>query len=401
MIIIFNVVISNFYNNLVYGRAYNNSIAFVATIDESGNFSDENDMLLKQLEQIPYVQTPTITQRLNRFSDFDNVILIIDNDKYLMDDHSLLTDTFSERTLGFSVSRGEHAIFTENDFNVFAFHYSKQQFFLAGNDVSKSGEVLITDFVLKQFGIEDYKSKIGQKISFVTDDDYYFEDLILAGVVNANYYNLPNLMVDSQIVISSSVIDFKSYNFDYAYIYAPIDSFDNSQEVFNILKESDYSNFLILSNESSAWEYSYIVKIQAVIRYVFGFIGIFIIMALFLNLYSTISTHIKNNMSYYGMMHAMGIKKYELHSIFSIELFLIILCSAFISAGVSAFFIRVINYFASSFYYSGEVNIGIPQYFATISGASFFVGLIVFILSNIVLFGIQNRDILKMLNEQS
>lgn len=397
LVIIFNVVIINFYNNLVYGRAYNNSITFTAAMDEAGYFTDENEAFIKQLEKTPFVQTPIINKRINRLFDFDNIILKVDDNEYIWDSNLNSNELLFNRSLGFTLSKGSNAVFSENDYRLFSYNYKNQQLFLAGSDIANVNEVLLTDFILTQFGVKDYHDIIGKSVAFIVDGDSFFEDLLVSGVINNNYYRMRYFMIDSQIIISTSLYEFSSYDTKYVTVYAPIDSFENSQKVFNILKDSGYGN-IVEFNEADALEYSYIVKIQSIIRYVFGFIGVFIITALLLNLYSILSIHMKNNLNYYGMMHAMGINRFELHLVFSLELLIIILSSAFISAGASALFIRVINYFAHSFF-SGEVSIGISQYFYAIALVSVSIGFFIIIMSGIMLFIIQNRSISDMLRD--
>jgi hypothetical protein len=395
LIVIFNVIITNFYNNLVYGRAYYNSVIFVAVIDEHGYFTTESEELLRQIALTENIEIPTITQKVNRFSDYNEIMLKTKDDYYYWHITSLSNDATFNRSLSFSISMGSNAVLTQSDFALFSFHHPKRQLLVYGSDISGNGEVLISDFVLNQFGIKNHESMIGKKISFMADGEYIFKDLMVVGVIDAKYFMMHHFLVDSQIIVSASVDEFSSYDLDYAFVYAPIDSFENSQKVFDSLNELGLVNSFIF-NELAALEYSYIVKIQIIIRYVLSIIGVCIVTAILLNIYSVLVTQMKNKMVYHGMMRAMGMGKASLHILCSSELMIILLSSTFLSAGVSAFLIRLFNYYTILFF-SGNISVSVLQYLIAIVGVFIGVCVVTLFMSNILLYYAQRHSISEVL----
>ncbi|MBD5089598.1 MAG: ABC transporter permease [Clostridiales bacterium] len=202
----------------------------------------------------------------------------------------------------------------------FSTFFPNEEILLSGNYIQTETELVMSDYVLKKFGITDnYKQYLGKEISFSVDGQMVLEHYVLVGVINENYFRINANASKAQILIPVTTEVLKKFQCVSIEENAFTPSFaENKKLIKEISKLTDDFWYSDCQNQ-----YEYIEKIKLVVEKIFSVLVIFIVLSLFLKVACDIDNNIRENFCYYGVLRAMGLKEFYIYLFIASRLFLL------------------------------------------------------------------------------
>lgn len=292
------------------------------------------------------------------------------------------------------------------------------------SDLSK-GNILISDFMLEQFGLndEDQKNLVGKKITLKNKDEgtVYCSNLILSGIIDSRLYNLESLVEirAAHILISEDdmcepiALDMEKYlefeskltsgDFDGVdmsfngnlYRYCYMRGFTDYQSLFKDLSDDGFE-----VNPSHDTEMYYTIKQQKIIvDYIVSVIVGAFSLTLFFYLSTAVYFYHKRNSQFKYMLRALGMNITNVFGVSFVELSICSIISVLAGTAISSGIIVLFNLFWSNESY---VEIGFTRGFFTIVPSVTLIAFLIFamIVATISTAELSKQQLSTALNEE-
>lgn len=282
------------------------------------------------------------------------------------------------------------------------------------SDLSK-GHILISDFMLEQFGLTDEEQKdlVGKKITIKNKEDgtVYCSNLILSGIIDAHLYNLESLIEirAAHILISEAdiceiiTLDMEKFfkfeselisgDYDdvdmsfngYLYRYCYMRSFTEYKSLFKALSDDGFD----VSPSREAEMYFTINQQKIIVDYIVSIIvGVFSL-TLFFYLSTALYFYHKRTFQFKNMLRALGMNLTNMFGVSFVELSICSMVSVFAGTAISLGIIALFNAFWSNESY---VEIGFTGvYFVAVPS----IMLIVFLVFSMIVATINATELSK------
>ena len=233
--------------------------------------------------------------------------------------------------------------FYDKDFSVFShntiYQYQKEtgnENYLIGSLPVKEGEMIISDYMLEKFGIEqtEHKQLIGKSISLYIGEKEnvpYFEEYILSGIFDAELIEIREKNIffkhTTQIMVCFREEDYNKLEFsDGAQIRYYNKDFEQLTESYLLAKQKKETV------EMSVYGKIYSVMEQqiSVINKILEYIMIGFVIAVTVYITSIIYFFFQRNRTYFVMLRAIGVRENCIYYITLFEVFYLILCAIII-----------------------------------------------------------------------
>lgn len=253
----------------------------------------------------------------------------------------------------------KEGIANANDRKEFDYDYPKEQIFLAGNSPQNSGEVVLSDYMLKRFGLEEkWEDYIGKKISFDIDGTNVLKDYKIVGIINSNFFRLESHTMDSQVIIYGNADIYRQYHIESLTRSIPVQDYLNTEKLISKIPkkwEDEYYASLLMD------EYYYLTRIKLIADHLVTGIGGVLLLAVGINLYTILWEQSKHRKKTFGLFQAIGMETGNILKFQAVG-YLFLLCMAFLFAFILGFFlISSINSILSSTIFI-EINLSWKEY---------------------------------------
>ena len=253
----------------------------------------------------------------------------------------------------------KEGIANANDKKEFAYDYPTEEIFLAGGSPQNKGEVVLSDYMLKRFGLEGkWGDYIGKKISFDIDGTNVLKEYKIVGIINSNFFRLESHIMDSQVIIYGNADIYRQYHIEYLTRSIPVQDYLNTEKLISKIPEKweeEYYVSLLMD------EYYYLTRIKLIADHlVVGIAGV-LLLAIGINLYTILWEQSKHRKKTIGLFKAIGMGTGSILKFQAVG-YLFILCMAFLLAFILGFFlISSINSLLASTIFI-EINLSWKEY---------------------------------------
>lgn len=399
---IITLAVDSYYNNIINGNASDNDITtLMFELDENNHIKEDSKNLMNKVSDIANISTVSVFfdvflpdekgELSLRDEIFENITLIIDNKEYKENKNvpAKLNPMSKEIRLMAQVCPENTDVVNESALKKFQYTYPNQPLVKFGAQPTKNNEVIISEYLLDKFGVEDIKNVIGKNISINVNGKGFVKNYKISGVINSKLYDIEYFSFDPQLYIMKSEKELANYTLPENGVFiACIDNPDNSIEVYNALKENNLLESVFYS-ESEAKVFAFAGKIRTAVNNIMTCVIVFVLIGLIMSIYSIVNANINDSCSYYGMLQAMGMKKTSILWIFVLEHLFFIISSILISILVSGFLLIFINY-GLHFIMSEGLEISIVTYLSSTMVVSLIAGGFI-LLMEIIIFIINQR----------
>lgn len=341
--------IEKYYEKLVVDNSRTNNIYYELNLSKDGSYSGNDLDTLKKLQKITGIEQPII------YSDINLLDMLGEQSNFYISTNRInLVQETEKKT--FKVSNyaednlfdmcflsGNNCYFTENDKKSFSYYYPDDNLILAGNVIQNNGDIVVTDTLLKQFEIDNYNELIGKQFSICIDGKKYIENVRLVGVYNNKISDIDFSKFYPAVIYCGSQKDIYILKIEKLSVCMPINDFKMAAELGETLKNANLSN-KVLFDEGNAKVLVYVNYIRQLVYYIIFLVMTVGVIAIFLSLCSILYNRISENISYYAMMRAVGMRKSDLLFLLYSEQLLLIIAAAFFSLPFASTGLYLINY---------------------------------------------------------
>ncbi|MBE5866464.1 MAG: FtsX-like permease family protein [Lachnospiraceae bacterium] len=336
--------IERYYEKLVVDNAKENNIYLELELD--GGIRADDRKLLEQIQELDGVGQPILYAAMDLPKLTGN-----ESEWYLMSDRATISygdnkdvlrcvksDVLDVLYLG-----NEGSYFMESDKDYFAYYYEGENLVLTGTDAQKSGDVVVSDVFLEQFGVGEYDTLIGERISLYIDDNLFLDEARLVGVYDSRVSELAGMKYCSPVIYCGEQGETDSLMIKEMSVCIPVIGWENAEDINQSLETID-GNQKTFFDEYSAQILVYVNRIKQLVYYIVLLIMIFVIVAMFLSLCGVLVNRIQENTSYYAMMRAVGLKSRDLLGLLHMEQLLLLLCAVFFTMPFAFLGLLLVNY---------------------------------------------------------
>jgi len=336
--------IERYYEKLVVDNAKENNIYLELELD--GGIRADDRKLLEQIQELDGVGQPILYAAMDLPKLTGN-----ESEWYLMSDRATISygdnkdvlrcvksDVLDVLYLG-----NEGSYFMESDKDYFAYYYEGENLVLTGTDAQKSGDVVVSDVFLEQFGVGEYDTLIGERISVYIDDNLFLDEARLVGVYDSRVSELAGMKYCSPVIYCGEQGETDSLMIKEMSVCIPVIGWENAEDINQSLETID-GNQKTFFDEYSAQILVYVNRIKQLVYYIVLLIMIFVIVAMFLSLCGVLVNRIQENTSYYAMMRAVGLKSRDLLGLLHMEQLLLLLCAVFFTMPFAFLGLLLVNY---------------------------------------------------------
>lgn len=405
------LAVDSYYNNIINGNAADNNITtLMFELDENNHIKEDSKNVLNKVSEITGVSTVSVLFEVFlpdkngelslRQEAFENITLTIGNKEYKENKNIPAKQNPMSKDIGLlaQICPENTDVLSESAFKQFQYIYPNQSLIKFGTQPIKNNEVIISEYFLNKFGVEDIKNVIGKNISVNVNGQSFVKNYKISGVINSNLYDIEYFSFDPQLYIMKSEKEFASYNLDKNGTFiACIGNPNNSIDVYKSLQEKDLLKSVFYS-ESGAKVYAFAGKIRTAVNNIMICIIVFVLIGLIMSIYSIVSANINDSCSYYGMLQAMGMKKASILWIFVLEHLFFIISSILISIIASGFLFIFINY-GLHFIMSEGLEISIIAFISSTIIVSLIAGGFILLMEIIIFITNQRKSITENLKK--
>lgn len=355
-IMIFSKAILSEYNRIINEMISTNSIYVCLSLDEEGRMvQDDNSRLCDQIIKNKHISEGLDYSEIDLYEyfndsklgnvDIENITIAMDGKEYAgINDYSydfeVKKHISNERDKYlFSVPFRVQIRDLKSDFisdNVrkeFAYRYPKHSMFICGRENENANEIMISEYMLKRFGIVDhYEQLLNKKITIAVNGQDFIKEYTLVGILSEELFRVSYMSESSQFIIAGDPEIYKKYKCIWITREFGIDSFANASSVMKELDKVGYGEY-----DTTMFFYQYEIsdKLRLVTnRFVLLFISL-IVIALFIKLISNIYMSTKKRIPYLGVLQALGMIKKDVLTVLGMELGCILLMSQIIAGFLS------------------------------------------------------------------
>lgn len=337
---VFSLVIDNNYKNLVNSKVSSSFVAhdiFLNEDEEKQN--NEKNMVSQMLEE------RVGKENITRYGDIDLLTYLKkDNWSFLNIDHANMelngqvykgkndysydfqfdiqteNTTFNMVPFSLGITDINYSYFNQTMNQELSTLFPNEEILLLGNFIQEKNELVMSNYILKKFGITDnFEQYLGKEISFFVDGQTVLEHYVLVGILNENYFRINANASKAQILIPAETEVLKKFQCVSIEENAFTPSFAENKKLIKEISKltddfwySDYQN-----------QFEYIEKIKLVVEKIFSVLVIFIVLSLFLKVACDVDNNIRENSYYYGVLRAMGLKEFYIYLFIASRLFLL------------------------------------------------------------------------------
>ena len=356
-----SLIIQHSYNEIVYNMLSTNNVSLFYTLDSNGKeVSQNSDELRKLLEDYQDVTAGAKYGQINisatdteRYSeDISNVTCNVNGKNYIgQNDYSfdfVETKKISNKenkelfSVAFSIGSIDLAsnMYNQNIKREYDYKYNTD-IFLCGRFMETENEMIISDYMLKRFGINDYEAVLNQKISFYINGDLVIDEYTIVGIVNSNYYRVISNSDKSQVIISGTPKIYSQHKVTELIQEVGLGEFANSNKILNSIDDKYEDCYSATLNIST---YELVDKFKLVCERMVGVFIAIIIIAMLVKLISNVYVNRKNRACYYGILKAMGMNNKVVIQICIYELVLILFFCMLLSIVLTLVILKIIQY---------------------------------------------------------
>ncbi|MBO4696002.1 MAG: ABC transporter permease [Lachnospiraceae bacterium] len=230
----------------------------------------------------------------------------------------------------------------------FQSRYNDDPIVLYGKGDLVTNGLLVTDYVLKTFGVpkDKWNSIIGRHVSLYAEGEEIVSDVVLSGILDSRLYYLNGWKDYPQVILTDS--EFLSEKFGkstWSMVY-----FDSYEQLGNALSESNHldCNFRI-SCMGELGQSERLSGIQMVINKILSVVAVIMVAVVFINLCSVIISDVEKRIPYWGMQKALGMGFPDILKVTFLEILFLALFTTTVSALISPFIVREVCRFLELF----------------------------------------------------
>ena len=401
--------VNSYYDNIIYGEANGNNItAFSFQLDENNLLTEDSKNVLDKVSEISQIETVSaffdvlLPDKNGEYSlteeDFENVVLTVGNKEYKEDISVPSKINPMSKNIGLKIQLCPENtdILPESVIKNFYYSYPNESLIVSGAQPKNEKEIMISEYLLNKFGINDYHSLIGKEIFVNVNGQAFLRGYKIAGVINSHLYDIEYYSFDPQIYVMKSEKNFKDFNLRQNGIFiACIGNPDLSIEVYETLEKNGLLESVLYSKDT-AKVFAFAGKIRTAVKNIMACIIIFVLIGLIMSVYSIVNANINQSLSYYGMLQAMGMQKSSMLWIFILEQLFFIFVSAVISITAAGFLLVFINA-GLNFVISEGLEISFLTYLFSSLSVLFLSGVIILLMEIVIFFISQRKDITEKL----
>lgn len=210
-----------------------------------------------------------------------------------------------------------------------------------GKSTPGQGELVISDYMLAKFGIEEdeFSSLIGKEISISCDGMTLFENRKLVGIVDNRLFYLDGLKGMPQVILGGADEELASWEIPYVTIRLPIRSYDDEKWLIPKMYLGDYGTYHFTATFTIE-SLELISQIKNVALGLLKTFGVFVFITLLLGLICLMANDVKNRSFFYGMLKMCGMRNKEICMLHLYEMGIIFLNGFMVgTCGASALFV--------------------------------------------------------------
>lgn len=364
--------------NEKYTKGYRSASTFTVYTEQGEDESEllsEMDAWEELSEPIRYavmdldkvLQSDTFVRTSNRF-----MTMVCEEQIHQgVDDNSFYPPsmTFQSRNNGRSIEFQVGFLFSDTLFcgaclEEYQYQNRKDSPLLFGREPQNSNEIMISDFMLRKYGIlQDAEDYVGKTVSFIHKEGTVMDHVTIVGIIDGEYFREYGTMYMPQIWLrgneelrreTSASVMRHSYTVDTYKNYAKVANRFSEQigsaESRMYYDKEVYLEVIVPCNE--------ITSVDILVNKVGALFGGMIIFSLLIHLYNIFTQRAMDRKHYNGILRAMGIQRGGILQIGFYELLYIALVAVLFGVVCSAVLIFILNeYVGSLIMFRLELNV--------------------------------------------
>ncbi len=354
--------------NEKYTKGYRSASTFTVYTEQGEDESEllsEMDAWEELSEPIRYavmdldkvLQSDTYVRTSNRFMTMvceDQIHQGVDDDSFYP-----LSMTFQSRNNGWSIEFQVGFLFSDTLFcgaclEEYQYQNRKDSPLLFGREPQNSNEIMISDFMLRKYGIlQDAEDYVGKTVSFIHKEGTVMDHVTIVGIIDGEYFREYGTMYMPQIWLrgneelrreTSALRMRHSYTVDTYKNYAKVAN-RFSEQIGSAESRMYYDNDVYLEVIVPCNE---ITSVDILVNKVGALFGGMIIFSLLIHLYNIFTQRAMDRKHYNGILRAMGIQRRGILQIGFYELLYIALVAVLFGVVCSAVLIFILNEYVGS-----------------------------------------------------
>ena len=356
------LITKRLYHGMLYDSISTNSMDVYLNLDSNGNLiSDEGTDLLHQVSTHKGVTMGPKYAQVNLSAsgqecylvNIDDVTCLIDEKEFQgKNDNSfdfVETKSISKKEdrerfkVYFSIEAMDIGsnLFSENTWKEFQYKYDTDVF-ICGRRMQREKELVISDYMLKRFGIYDgYDSLLNQEISFYVNNHLVIDHYTIVGIINSDYYRVYSENERSQVIVSGTPDLYSSMNTKVLIQKIGLGDFADGKKMIDVMEDKQEDVCYV---SSTIGIFEIIDKFRLICQRMISIFMSIIVVAMMIKLVSNIYINRKKRAYYYGILKAMGMEEREMIEICLYELlFLLFFCMA-VSIAFTFLVLKILQY---------------------------------------------------------
>ncbi|MDD6488973.1 MAG: hypothetical protein PUG48_04050 [Clostridia bacterium] len=256
-----------------------------------------------------------------------------------------------------------HSMFSDIELSEYELKNGNKDIFLCGGELTGENQIIISEKILKLFGInpEDSEKLLGKKLSIIvnayigenTQEMPYIKDYTICGVLKKEYFKLSRSMTyDSLFIIPFNMEDLP----DETHFFANLNA-KNFADIESIKQDAEVKSGVHCETSEMLASYLLLEKQNILTNNVFIIIGSIITVAIMMFIVLLFMFTVNNKSSYFGLLKSIGMSNMNIFTVLLFEMLIIFSLSYVISSCLSYIIVsQVLNIIADI---SGMVIINI------------------------------------------
>ena len=288
--------------------------------------------------------------------------------------------------------------FHQNDYVEYKYRYPDfyENAMLAGNSRLGPGELVISDYMLKRFGLDSgYDEMIGKKITFCVEGVPVVENMTLTGIVDSRLF-MQKDPCNTQVFLGDFDGADEQYHLDGVVQEIPLNDFSFFYDVKS--KANKIGIEISFIDEAKFAKYDAVASAKKIVDDIVGTFATLILVALGSNLINVLQRELEERYQFYGMLRAIGMKARDLWKIVYLQLFEMTLLSALLSFGLSQLVVWAINN-AMDNSYGVRINVSLSENLGLIIGLTLLISLLALLVEAPIMIKVTKRKPFRLITQ--